>query len=51
MILDAMIKKNIKFLDLSENPAITSKFYYKLAEELENREFLIEKLFLEGNKM
>lgn len=46
-----MIKKNIKFLDLSENPLMSKKFYDRLAEILELHDFKIEKLFLEGNKM
>ena len=46
-----MIKKNIKFLDLSENPMFSAKFYNKLADLIQNPEFQIEKLFLEGNKM
>lgn len=46
-----MIKQNIKFLDLSENPMFSSKFYYHFAKILDDREFKLEKLFLEGNKM
>lgn len=51
MIIDSMVKENIKFLDLSENPGMGRKFYNKLAKYFDMKDFKIEKLFLENNKI
>lgn len=50
-IIQRIDKHAVKRLDLSYNPHLTKKFYTFLAETIEDPDFNLERLELEGNKM